>query len=152
MHVIWLSEENSVAKVHPKCVTCWGVWNAITTIAFLIADACIDDGLLHFCKFCNESDLLDQSVMELFGLVDSPTLVLRVPVNWRVQRRSFQALMYQVLVYWTHLVHALSNKPYIRNLQKTISLTKKLNLIDHIHTIIHICPLITDTQTNPLDW
>ena len=38
----------SVAKFHPKYVKCWGVWNAITRIAFLIANAF--QGQLIGCK------------------------------------------------------------------------------------------------------
>ncbi len=38
-------EKNSTTKVHPKCLKCWGVWNANTRIAFLFADAFM--GNLH---------------------------------------------------------------------------------------------------------
>ena len=31
--------KNSTTKVHPKCIKCWGVWNANARIAFLFADA-----------------------------------------------------------------------------------------------------------------
>ena len=34
-----LQKKNLTAKVHPKCVKCWGVWNANMRIAFLFADA-----------------------------------------------------------------------------------------------------------------
>ena len=34
-----LQKKNSTTKIHLKSVTCWGVWNANTRIAFLFADA-----------------------------------------------------------------------------------------------------------------
>ncbi len=52
MKKLWVidSRKKLTAEVHPKCVKCWGVWNANMRIAFLFADALHAFGTL-FCEW-----------------------------------------------------------------------------------------------------
>ncbi len=77
--------------------------------------------------------------VQLFGLVDSPPLDSRVPVDSRVQQKIFPGFYRRVL--WRldsdSRVQDGPASPGTRESQLTA-----------LVAIIHICPLVTDTQTD----